>query len=524
VSGASWFDHALRLHAQHPDGPLPHGGRPFPQSLVSPQAALDSESGSLVAVPGGDLSAADIFAGLRKQAGSHRWRAREAGVRLVRHGATPAAVLGGIALLGYAGHAEDAALLKVIGLLDGFGVAAAEALAALPDATTNLLQLAYRSPDALAWVRRNAVTDDGVNSSEALRIARVVRLADAVEAPDADNRVLDQAARLMLAMASSSHYRIALPKYPDAALVYVALARRLRGPIPLVVSLLEDVRTGFAAALDWEPGRREQVAEELLETVRTGDWTQLQGDPSNARRLEWARSVAVPDAVYQGFRIRVAVPDPAGPGRDVEARILVDGRPVVAAAFDRGVSYPPEHLAGSGRLRARVEPHEVRLAEAWCTESCCGALYVTIAREGGTVIWRGWRGFSGEDPPPEMRFDAAGYDTEVARAENDHSWEWPARTMARLLRDRLRADPDVLARWGCGTESIAARSSEPDQLRLMFFYPATPDFRSDEPWRQFEYVVAVDDSAVPDQVERLVHQLRTANPRMQADIVGGGPH
>jgi hypothetical protein len=79
---------------------------------------------------------------------------------------------------------------------------------------------------------------------------------------------------------------------------------------------------------------------------------------------------------------------------------------------------------------------------------------VTIAREAGTVIWRDWRGFSGQDLPPEMRFDAADYDTEIARAENDHSWEWPARTMARLLRDRLRTDPDMLADWGCGTESV----------------------------------------------------------------------
>jgi hypothetical protein len=69
-----------------------------------------------------------------------------------------------------------------------------------------------------------------------------------------------------------------------------------------------------------------------------------------------------------------------------------------------------------------------------------------------------------------------------------------------------------------------ARSSEPDQIRLMFFYPADPDCRSGDPWLQFEYVVAVDDTAVPDQVERLVDQLRTADPRTQADLVGGGPH
>jgi hypothetical protein len=125
VSGVSWFAHALRVHAQHPDGPLPHGGRPFPSSqiaslpaalrgeigssaadrysdigppLIAPggevgtlSAFSDGEAGgdieslssapgdefpSLWADPGGDLSAADIFAGVRERAGSRRWRAR----------------------------------------------------------------------------------------------------------------------------------------------------------------------------------------------------------------------------------------------------------------------------------------------------------------------------------------------------------------------------------------------------------------------------------------------------------------
>lgn len=33
----------------------------------------------------------------------------------------------------------------------------------------------------------------------------------------------------------------------------------------------------------------------------------------------------------------------------------------------------------------------MRLAEASCTEGCCGALYVTIQRDGDYVLWDEWR-------------------------------------------------------------------------------------------------------------------------------------
>ncbi|MET9406207.1 hypothetical protein ABZX90_10595 [Streptomyces sp. NPDC002935] len=35
---------------------------------------------------------------------------------------------------------------------------------------------------------------------------------------------------------------------------------------------------------------------------------------------------------------------------------------------------------------------------------------------------------------PVYRFDATAYDAEIARAEMDDHWSWPARTMARLIK------------------------------------------------------------------------------------------
>ncbi|HEV2634632.1 MAG TPA: hypothetical protein VGX23_05765 [Actinocrinis sp.] len=58
---------------------------------------------------------------------------------------------------------------------------------------------------------------------------------------------------------------------------------------------------------------------------------------------------------------------------------------------------------------------------------------------------------------PALCFDAADYESELRRAETDHSWEWPARTVARLLADELTlTDPRKRAE-ACGGTADAAR-------------------------------------------------------------------
>jgi hypothetical protein len=134
------------------------------------------------------------------------------------------------------------------------------------------------------------------------------------------------------------------------------------------------------------------------------------GDPVQARRAAWVtRETAAREEPGQDFSVRVVVPYPkpgipAGP----EARIMIGGIPVIAAAFDKGPAHPPEYLPAAQRAAARQrDPHEVMLAEAYCTEGCCGAHYVTIVRDGPEVVWKDWRLSMKGDPPPEARFNAA---------------------------------------------------------------------------------------------------------------------
>jgi hypothetical protein len=233
----------------------------------------------------------------------------------------------------------------------------------------------------------------------------------------------------------------------------------------------------------------------------------------------------VPSAARR-LTIHVTVADPAV-GNGVETRILVDGRPLVAGAFDRGAPHAPEYLLEARRLRAAPQPRRVQLAEAWCTEGCCGALYVTIVRDGDTVWWRDWERPPGpaDQPPlpalPDVRFKASRYDAEVLRAENDHSWEWPARTVTRHLRERLRAEPDLLNRWECASGWISTHHNDRDRVDFTFTYPHRATDGPNTPRVQFLWPLPVTGAAPRDQADAIVHRLTTTDPTAHAHAVGG---
>lgn len=60
------------------------------------------------------------------------------------------------------------------------------------------------------------------------------------------------------------------------------------------------------------------------------------------------------------------------------------------------------------------------MVEAECTAYCCGAVHVTIRREGPYVIWSDGENTSDEpEDLPTFRFDAGQYDAEPAWAIAD---------------------------------------------------------------------------------------------------------
>lgn len=218
------------------------------------------------------------------------------------------------------------------------------------------------------------------------------------------------------------------------------------------------------------------------------------------------------------------VPDPADVGSPVQVRPIVDGRDILAEVFTEGPGADPEVLlAPRGPLTADVEPHEARLATAACDEGCCGAIYVTIHQDSDQVVWGGWR--NPDDPSvdlPEFRFDADEYRRQLDQARSDTTWEWPARTIARVLEGRLRDAPELLAHWSCELHAVVAWPWRRDEVTVLLFHPGRPAADPNRPWQQLQLVFPVVKDDLAGQVDRLFEELTGADPRLTARVCGGG--
>ncbi|WP_369273846.1 hypothetical protein AB5J55_31465 [Streptomyces sp. R11] len=222
--------------------------------------------------------------------------------------------------------------------------------------------------------------------------------------------------------------------------------------------------------------------------------------------------------------LQVVTPEPAQRGGAVEVRPIIDGEDILATAFDEGPAEDPRHLLSpSSPLMPSLEPKEVRLAEADCTEGCCGAVFVTITREDATVVWHGWRNPDDDELDlPAYRFDARQYEAEVQRAVADHSWEWPARTIARLLEEGLRQQTRWLDRWECELAWASALPWERDRVTVVFFFqPGEPTSRDERPWLQFRIALSVTDDAPVAQADRMLQELLSQDPRAIGHVCGG---
>jgi hypothetical protein len=452
---------------------------------------------------------------------------------LIEHGTDRNAVRLGLSLL--TGHVEprDVPTLKERGLRSDFAGAAARLLAELPEAAHDLIWLAERTsgrtvdfavqallghpdPNVRSWVR--SAPRDRLSSELARKIAQHHRLVELLDEPD--DLLWDQTGGLLLAMTSPNNYRSEIGHYPDALAVYrrwVDLAGRQEATVhraAMLASVAEDLATGPAALV---AGAERHGLLDRITAVLSGWIGRLEpSDRVEARRVAWiaAKPIGVPEG---RFAVRVVVPDPQ-PSRFpvVETRIVIDGTPIVAAAFDKGPAEDPALLIERGQLRATGEPREVRLAEAYCTEGCCGGLYVTIVRAGDEVVWKDWRKSKKGDPPGEFRFDASEYDREIARVEQDRGWEWPAKTVARLVAEEFAADPSLLGRWDCRPGWCTSWLQDHEIARITFQHPA------EDPVLRFGLLIEVGDRAPEIVAAEVVDSMRNTDPKSVAQVIGGG--
>ncbi|HZM79711.1 MAG TPA: hypothetical protein VFC19_28610, partial [Candidatus Limnocylindrales bacterium] len=399
-------------------------------------------------------------------------------------------------------------------------------------------------PTTLDWLLQQGVRLDGPSITTARRIAETVNIADRLAIDDLDEDVVEQVGQVLVAMTRQVAGNVELRKYVDAPAAITQFTRA--APImtatldryALIVGLFTDLTVGQAATLDWRHRELNRVRSALEELLTQPAWVNVletamrSADRKIYHRAHWAawarttyrQSPAIGhqmDNAASRISIRIAVADPQYYGA-VETRIFIDNRPIVVEAFAAGPAEPPEYLLGfDHRLHAQAEPHEVRLAEADCTEGCCGALYVTIERRGNKVIWRDWRNPDASGPSlPTFTFDAAQYAAEIERAEADHTWEWHERTVARLMRTRLREQPKLLTRWDCHASWIEARSNDRGRIHISYLYPRRPG-TDDETWLQFVAVLDVPQGDPQTIADDIIRDLCDSDPRRQDRLAGG---
>ncbi|CCH16959.1 hypothetical protein [Micromonospora lupini] len=265
------FEHALRLHQQHPDGALPRAGEPYPdhdrhRSRPSYRRARDRRLyGADVAVildrhfnePDAQASELvdafrDVYVPIHRNdhilaaaLRADRQRMRQTGRWLVRHSNDRNAATVGLALLAADSARDDIPLIQTIGLLSNhFGPLAAEALQRRRGGAEALQWLAERvagwgrvyvvealcrqgAPNSRAWLLRHACDGDYLNGYFAGKVATTAHLHEAITSTDADDELIDHAGRLLRTMADCEGMGMALEHYPPAPAVLAAHATHL---------------------------------------------------------------------------------------------------------------------------------------------------------------------------------------------------------------------------------------------------------------------------------------------------------
>ena len=270
------FEHALRLHQQHPDGALPRDGEPYPdegrhRSRQSTGRVRDQRlHGADVAVildrhfSQPDAQPSELFDAFRDvyvpiHRNDHivaaalradRQRVRQTGRWLVRHGTDRNAVTVGLMLLAADSAEEDIPLIQTMGLLsDHFGPLVAEALQRRRGGTEALVWLAERvagwgrvyvvealcrsgAANSRAWLLRHACDGDYLNGYFAGKVATTAHLHEAVTSTDVDDDLIDHTGRLLRIMADCGGMGLTLEHYPPAPAVLAAHAAHLAQQSP----------------------------------------------------------------------------------------------------------------------------------------------------------------------------------------------------------------------------------------------------------------------------------------------------
>lgn len=315
------FHHALRLHRENPDSPLPHDGEPYPDDErhrgrrsrtredvrvrgADVAAVLDRHFANADA-PASELAHAFHDVDVPIHANDHiaaaalranRRRVQHTGRWLVRHSTDRCSALVGLALLATDWAEEDIPLIQTIGLLSNtFGALAAKALRRRTGGGQALLWLAqrvtgwgrvyvieelcrYGSHAARGWLLRQACDGDFLNGYFAGQVAIAAHLHEAITGAGIDDDLLDHTGRLLHTMADCQGMGTTLEHYPPAAIVLAAHAAHLGRQTPTADRYLNAAFIAGHLATK-PPGQcgctteqRDEIVRHYLTVLNRQDW------------------------------------------------------------------------------------------------------------------------------------------------------------------------------------------------------------------------------------------------------------
>ena len=135
---------------------------------------------------------------------------------------------------------------------------------------------------------------------------------------------------------------------------------------------------------------------------------------------------------------------PSPETNDYEVKIFIDDQDFIAKHWPDMMGMDPEDLLSYDKLLPREEPHDATVVRCGCGVEGCGSAGVRVSAEGNRVVWDSWQGDPGNPSAPALVFDRDQYIAAVNDVIEDHSWESPVRTAARILKPLI--DHDILAR------------------------------------------------------------------------------
>jgi len=177
---------------------------------------------------------------------------------------------------------------------------------------------------------------------------------------------------------------------------------------------------------------------------------------------------------------------PSPDTNDHEVRILVDGNDFIKQHWPGMMGMDPDDVLSYRELLPRDEAHEVTVVRCGCGVVECGSVGVEIFVKGNFVLWDSWQRHKGRPPAETLVFSRSEYMKAVKDAVEDHSWETPDRTAARILASlvehRALALNNLKYQWASGRirKSTLAISLalQPSEAQIIVYFPwneQTPD-------------------------------------------------